>query len=236
MCARLSEIAPWMKDIHAMSTVIRPLDESSDVMVGRPVRSHAEAAERSRARFSETLSPPNRTECASSAAVEAICHERCTGKQRIVEIAISAVTVNRFHERRRKDQLNLQASIGSARHPQGGINDELLNVETTKNGNTSVVEQRPDGDRYRRMRGIGRTYLHAHVDDAVRLVFVQIDQALRRHLELGLRRCHGCPRDTPRRHRRVRADRPNPPQRPRLFRQSCKPFGLRHAGIAFPGT
>jgi len=186
-----------MKDIHAMTTVIRPLDEPSDVMVGRPVRSHAEAAERSRARCSETLSPPSRTECASSAAVEAICHERCTGKQRIVEIVISAVTVNRFHDRRRKDQLNLQASIGPARRPQGGINDELLNAETTKNGNTSVVEQRPDGDRYRRMRGIGRTYLHAHVDDAVHLVFVQIDQALRANLELGLRHCHGRPRDNP---------------------------------------
>jgi len=164
-----------------MTTVIRPLDEPSNVMVERLVRSHAEAAESSRARVSKTLSLSSQAGCASSAAVGAICRQRCTGKQRIVEIGISAVTVNRVHERRRKDQLNLRASVGPARRPQDGINDKLLNAETTKNGNTSVVEQRPDDDRYRRMRRIERTYLHAHVDDAVHRVF-QINRALRAHV------------------------------------------------------
>jgi transposase InsO family protein len=117
---------------------------------------------------------PAATPRALVAWIERLRCQRWSGADIAARLQLGRSTVARLLQRRglaRLRSLEQPAPVCRYQWPHPG---DLLHVDIKKLGRIGRVGHRITGDRRRRMRGVGWEYVHVAIDDASRLVYVEV--------------------------------------------------------------
>jgi transposase InsO family protein len=100
--------------------------------------------------------------------------QRWTGAEIAQTRQLSPSTVARLLRRQGLARLRALEPPGPVQRYQWAQPGDLVHLDVKKLGRIGRVGQRISGDRRSRMRGIGREFVHAAVDDAARLAYVEV--------------------------------------------------------------
>jgi transposase InsO family protein len=122
-----------------------------------------------RPRRSPAATPP-----ALLAWIERLRRQRWTGADIAARLQLGRSTVARLLQRRGLARLRVLERPGPVRRYEWPHPGDLLHVDIKKLGRIGRVGHRITGDRRRCARGIGWEYVHVAIDDASRLVYVEV--------------------------------------------------------------
>jgi transposase InsO family protein len=108
------------------------------------------------------------------ALVEQLRRQRWTGAQIAQALQLSASTVARYLRRGGLARLGSLELVAPTVRYEWVLPGELLHLDVKKLGRIGRVGHRITGDRRARVRGIGWEFVHVAIDDASRLVYVEV--------------------------------------------------------------
>ena len=137
-------------------------------------RFRAQGVEGLRDRSSRPLSSPSQTAPATCAGVEALRHQRYTGKQIAAELHISPATVSRLLRRLGRNRLSALEPAEPVRRYEHARPGDLIHIDIKKLGRFNRIGHRITGDRQSNSRGVGWEYVHVCIDDHPRIAFAKV--------------------------------------------------------------